>query len=266
MSEDAPTTSTPQDPAAEPQAEYEEGDEGGGGGFGGRGCLPILVGVFLLLAGAFLGTRFARHFIPVETVAEDPSTQPVPLTSPSDSAQAAALARTDRPPVEMHYLVVSNEAETDGRAVNAYGMVAELWPTRLPLKAPLAVTVAVSAANLDRRLAINGFYADGKRFLEAELPLNEADPRRPRVSAFAVPLELTSTEPLVFEVFTDDRYLIGRRIIGVRLRPTTGPTTGPTTEPTTQESEADGATAPDAQPEPGPAPDGKQDAPPPPPP
>jgi hypothetical protein len=245
MSEEAPTR-PPQEPVDDAVPEHETADDGagGGGGLGGRGCLPILVGLFLLLAGAFIGTRFARQFTPNEVAGENPTTDLAPMTAPSDPELAAALARSGRPPVEMHYLILSAEANTDGRRLDLYGVIAELWPSRLPSKGELTVTVAISAANRERKFAIRGFYADGKPFLEQELELDPEEPRRPYTSKIRVPLELTSTEPLIFEVFTDDKFLVGRRVVGVRVRPaSTRPTTGPTTQPATGP-----ATAPDAEP------------------
>ena len=231
MSEDAVTVPDPSPRPVPADADADDGDEGaeggGRGGGGGRGCLPVLVGLFLLLFGAFLGTRFAKRF-PVADA--QPTTAPVSTTAPSEIEIGAALATSDRPPVELHHLIVCGWAEEVGKRVDLHGVVAELRPIKLPLEADLTVAVAISAADRTRRFAIRGYSADQTRFLEEPLELDPVDPRRPLTTLLPFTVKLSDPSPLVFEVITDDGYLVGRRILAVRLRPTTEPA-GPSTRP-----------------------------------
>ena len=231
MSEVAPSAPQDEPEVSGEEADEELDDEGGGGG-GGRGCLPVLIGVFLLLAGVWIGTMVGKRLAPAETT--DPTTEPVPVTGPSDAQQAALVAKADRPPVELHYLVVCGGVRDTEARLDLLGVMAEIQTPALPSKGHVTVAMAISAANRDRRFAIRGFYADGTSFLEEELELNPRDPRRPYPNLIRVPVELTTPDPLVFEVFTDDKYLLGRRVIPVRIRPTTGPTTEPTSGPSTE--------------------------------
>jgi hypothetical protein len=264
MSEEASSapeeaTNPPGAAAADP---IDDGD-GEPGGAGGRGCLPVLIGLFLLLLGAFIGTRIARHFPQADDPsAAGPTTDAVPLTSPSDPKLVQAITAADRPPVEMHYLVICRGAVQDGPRINLFGVVPELRPSGLPTKGVLTVALAISAANRDRKFAIRGFYADGTSFLEQELDLDPDDPRRPRPWQIPVEVELTAAEPLVFEVFTDDKILVGRRVVAVRVRPATGPTTQSTTEPATAEPTTGPAAEPGDEPgaEPGAGPDEQSSA------
>lgn len=205
MSEDA--TSTP-----------EEDPNSIATGGGGRGCLPVLLGTFLLLGGVFIGTRFGRH-LPFDGVT-------TPATRPADAVTAGEPA--PEPAARVHYLIACDGVAEGETGVDLIGVKAQLRPPSLPASGPLTIAVAVSAPTGGAGLTIRGATSGGAVFLDRAIQLDPDDPARPATSVYPVSLELTAPEPLLLEVVADG-VVIAQRLLPVRPRDVDGPTTVPTT-------------------------------------
>ena len=263
MSEDA-GQSTPEgnanDPAAaDAAAEYEPG---GGGTGGNRMRLMILLGALLLLGGTFLGSRLGKFlpFGPSGPTGPDAALPggapgrggpggppgPGPGGVPGGPGSAGVMGAAF-----LHFFNVCEFVEQDGRKINLIGVVPQLRPPSLPAPGRMYVVLAVSADNADRKLRLKGTAPGGTEFCNEELGLDPVDPTRPATLWFPADVQLTSPEPLMFELFADD-VVVARRFLFVRPRdmdPTTAPTTrgsAPATATSAPDAPGGGAATPPA--------------------
>lgn len=239
MSEDAGQRTpdeNPDDPAdADAPAEYESGSGSTGGN---RVRLMILIGALLLLGGTFLGSRLGK-FLPFGPggggggpTGPDAALPGGGPGGPPGGGPGGTPGGTNAPTGVMgaaflHYFNVCEFVEQDGRKINLIGVVPQLRPPSLPAPGTMHVVLAVSADTPNRKLRLKGIAPGGTEFCNEELGLDPVDPTRPAAQWFPVDVQLTSPDPLMFELFADD-VAVARRFLFVRPRdmdPTTAPTT-----------------------------------------
>jgi hypothetical protein len=251
MSEDA-TRSTPDadtaDPAGEAPADaaaYEGGAPAAAAeGRGSNVRLIVLVGALMLLGGTLLGSRLGTRLPLIGGAGGDAANpQQDPAAQPGGGGGPQVPIPPGELPAYLHYLNICEFVENDGRRINMYNVVAQLRPAKLPSPGTLTVVAAVSANSPDRRIRIQGIAPGGATFLDEELSIDPVDPTRPFVNFFKASVNLTSPEPLMFQLIADD-IVLARRLLHVRPRDMDPPTTGPAPTTTTTTAPAPGPAAP----------------------